>query len=684
MTTDKGIGRRGFIGVSLATAGATAASVSSAQAAPIRAAILEFLDPWTKATGLRPLLTEAGATVVNLDPAKPATAQGVDLIVFGTFTNNAPTYLDYVAANEASLQEFVSLGGVVLDLAQSDQFGAETAYLPEPLSAVRANPDHDAIYSLAPEHPLVKNLRTDSGRVFTGRSSAFPVSYETLISWKSMRVLLSCTSGGSPQPPAMVEGAHGKGRFLVTSLAIDKCYDSAGAAMQPDVALQDSKTFFAALTEYVVSVKAGTAPAVVPTPVPKEPAAGPMVGDVSVRTARIWVRPGRDHHNLVNWECTVRGYGRSQRTVKATLSSANDFSMIFDVKHLQPDTRHTFSIVPVDDPEFEPLIGSFTTSPTDSMRKKIVMGMGSCAPSASDAVWDRIVSEGCDSFVMMGDTPYIDSTNLQFARQRHREFLQVPELKRLVRSMPVWGTWDDHDFGGNDVHGDLAGKRNSRTAFVDYRANTTYGHTADGVTQTERGDGEGIYSSFRRGPIEGFMLDPRWFSRTEPSWADPTKTTCLGNVQWEWFKKELLESTATFKLIFSGMIWDDKQNSESDDWGTYSYEREAIFDFIKENKIPGVILMSGDIHVSRALNYGPRVGYDLWQFIVSPLHDRTIPSLNVPHPALVHSAVEPNVFMKMVADTTVEPATLTATWINRAGERIFEVATDSKKLGHRS
>ena len=91
-------------------------------------------------------------------------------------------------------------------------------------------------------------------------------------------------------------------------------------------------------------------------------------------------------------------------------------------------------------------------------------------------------------------------------------------------------------------------------------------------------------------------------------------------------------------------------------------------------------LLGGDIHVSRALNYGPRCGYDLWQFIVSPLHDSTIASLDVPHPNLVHHALEPHVFLKLVADTTVQPATLSATWINRDGKRIFQVETNSDEL----
>ena len=687
MTIPKSLGRRGFLGGGIATAGlsiAAAMPAHAAQGAPIRAAVLEFKDPWTKATGLAELLRRAGAIVVTFDPTLPATAQGVDLIAFGTFTNNAPAYIDYVQNQAASLRDFAAAGGVVLDMAQSDQFSPKASYLPAPLGATRADPDHDTIYPMAAEHPLVAALRTGvDGRVFTDRAAAIRVSWETLIDWESMRVLLSCAPDGKPTPPALLEGAHGKGRFLVTSLTVDKCFDGAGAPLQPAVAVADSEAFFAAIAGYVASVKAGTAPAVVPTPKPKDPAAGPMVGHTTDSSTRIWLRPGRDHHAIPRWECTLTSEKGKVEKVEATLTDANDHSLIFEADKLKAESRYAFSIIPAaGDPTFTPLFGAFTTAPKDNSKSKVVMGVGSCAPSGSDSVWDRILAEGCDSFVFMGDTPYIDSVDLQFARQRHREFLQAPEVARMIRSVPTWGTWDDHDFAFNASLGDTKGKENTRSAFVDYRANASYGHTGAGALQTDRDAGEGVYTSFRRGPVEVFLLDPRWFSRTEASWADVGEPTCLGARQWAWFQDSLRKSDATFKLIVSGMIWDDKQNTESDDWGTFPHEREAMFDFIKDGQIPGVVLLSGDIHVSRALNYGPRVGYDLWQWIVSPLHDRTIASLNLPHPALVHSAVEPNVFARIEADTTVSPATLKATWINRSGRRIFEVNTTSTELGH--
>ncbi|GGM90297.1 hypothetical protein GCM10011609_29040 [Lentzea pudingi] len=678
--TNEGFHRRSFlVGGVAAALTATTAGTAGAQAPPT-AAVLEFTDQWTKATGLAELLRRAGFTTVPLDIAKPPTAQNVDLIAFGSFTNNDSRYLNYTSTHAAALREFAATGRVVLDLAQSDQYGAAVAYLPGGMAAVRTDSDYDTVFPTAADHPLVAGLRVSEGRLFTGRATAIRVSWETVRSWRSMRVLMACAATGAP--PCLLEGAHGAGRFLVSSLTVDKCFDTTGTAVQPAAAVADSVAFFTNLAGYVRRVRAGTAPAVVPTPMPAEAAVGPLTGHVDETSARLWARPGLDPASFPAWVCTVRA-GTTTKTVTTTLATANDNTLLATVTGLRAATRYEYSIAPQGGAAgFVPLTGSFTTAPAAGTPAIVTMGLGSCAPSTPNTVWTRIVDEGCDSFVMLGDTPYVDSPDLAVARTKHRQFLAQPELARMVRSMPVWGTWDDHDFGGNDYHGDYSAKANNRAAFVDYRANATFGHDANGVQLTTRGAGQGVYTSFRRGPVEVFLLDPRWFSRTEPSWADPAKTTCLGRVQWDWLRDRLRRSTATFKALATGMIWDDKGNAEKDDWETYAHEKNAILDFVTAERIPGCFLVGGDIHVSRALNYGPRVGYDLWQYIVSPLHNSTIPSLNTPHPALVHSAVEPHVFLKLVADTTVSPATLTATWINREGRRLFEVRRTATDLGH--
>ncbi len=651
----------------------------------LRAAVLEFRDRWTKqSVGLGQLLEQAGFEVQALDLSRPADQQPqpLDLIAFGSFTNNGDEYKKYVAAQTESLRRFVHQGGVVLEMTQSDQYGTTIDYLPEGQRVVRGDRDLGIVFAIDRGHPIVHKWMGDDLSQHTDQSLGRKnVNWESFDEWAGLRVLLASEVNGAS--PCLLEGAHGRGRFLMTSLWIDKCYHRDGSPSQPPETIRASQGFFHAVAHYVALVKQGEAPEVVPTPLPQPLATGPMVGHVDTESARVWFRPAEPHHALRDWTCTFETDGHAPRAVACQLDPDHDFTAIAEVSGLAAATAYRFTIRPTESPEdFEPLVGRFTTPPAMDEPARVVLGLGSCAPSKPSPVWDRIVNEGCEGFVFLGDTPYIDSSDLVVARRKHRVFLEQPEIRELIRQMPCWGTWDDHDFGLNDGHGDFPGKHVCRIAFTEYRANATFGHDEQGQPQPDRfAGGRGIYTAFRYGPVEVFLIDPRWFSRTEPSWADPDKTTCLGAHQWQWLKQGLLNSTTPFKLLTTGMIWDNKQNRESDDWHTYAHEREAIFDFVKENRIGGCLLIGGDIHVSRALNYGDRVGYELWQFIISPLHERVIPSLNVPHPNLVHSAVEPNVFLKLVADTTVNPATLTATWINMHGERIFEVQTDTDKLG---
>lgn len=665
------------------TQGQTRAAAADPPGQGLRAAVLEHPDRWTKESiGLGELLGQAGMSVVELALNRPADQQlgGVDLIVFGSFTNNGDAYKKYIQQHGQSLQRFVQAGGVVLEMTQSDQFGNKVDYLPAGVEVFRGDRDLSVAYPIAAEHPIISRwLGENPQKIDKGLLDRQYVNWESIETWQGMRVLLASEQNGGS--PCLLEAAHGRGRFLVSGLWVDKCYSQANQLAVSERALQQGVSFFAAIAGYVALVKKGKAPQVDPTPMPAEPPTGPMVGHVDTQRARIWFRPSKDHHSHEDWRCILTDPAGSEREFDASLDPDHDFTCVVEVTGLKPQTPYRFKIVPVESPQIDTLTGRFQTPPANDQNTKITLGMGSCAPSNPNHIWTRVVDEGCQGFIFLGDTPYVDTSDLGLARRKHRTFLEQPEIREMIRQMPCWGTWDDHDFGTNDGHGDFPGKHACRAAFTEYRANATFGHDAHGTLQPDRlGEGRGIYTSFRYGPLEVFLLDPRWFSRTEKSWADSAQPTCLGKQQWAWFKDAIKSSDAVFKCIATGMIWDDKKNSEKDDWGTYHYERDALLDFIKENRIPGCFLLGGDIHVSRALMYGPRIGYDLWQFIISPMHHGVIPSLNVPHPNLVHDAVEPYVFLKLEADTTVTPATLKATWINRDGKRIFEVKTDSNKL----
>lgn len=388
---------------------------------------------------------------------------------------------------------------------------------------------------------------------------------------------------------------------------------------------------------------------------------GPILGHSDERSAMVWMRAAAEGEFTL--EVTAEAGGKPL-VLKKTATEKDDLCLHWQVTGLEPGTKYRYRILQGTKEIAADPAQILTTAPKADAPGKVRFAISSCAKedAGSRAVWNRMASDGADAVVLIGDTPYIDSTELEKQTKRHREFAAVAEYQALLRSRPCWWTWDDHDFAGNDASGLAAGKENTRLVFTRYRP------------QREYGDGTGgIYTSFRRGPVEVFLLDTRWYSMTEASFAGPHRPTMLGAKQWEWLQRGLLASTAPFKLLACGVIWDDKENTESDDWGTYKHELTAIQKFIGDNRIPGVVLVGGDIHASRVLRYktAKTVGYDLSQFIASPIHGSTIPSLNAYHPDLVRSAVEPHVFLRLDADSTVTPAVLHASLINKAGETVF-------------
>ncbi|WDI41922.1 alkaline phosphatase D family protein [Bremerella sp. P1] len=398
---------------------------------------------------------------------------------------------------------------------------------------------------------------------------------------------------------------------------------------------------------------------------------GPMVGHVSHVDANIWFRPTTPGKYSLQ---VLQEEGTEERIIHAEAKLENDNCLTWHVAGLQPGTKYQYKVSGPNRPLVSGKEYYFDTAPDPTKATRVCLAFGSCAPNKPLELWTQMEQRGAQGLVLLGDTPYIDSTDLSVARDRHRTFLQVPQLASLIGHTPTWGTWDDHDFGRNDSDGRLKGKENTRQAFVEYRANQDFGH-----------DQSGIYTKFRYGPVEVFLLDTRWFARTEKSPVDPSQPTLLGKQQWQWLKEALLASTAPFKLIACGMIWDDKENTESDDWGSYTHERDALFEFIGENKISGVVLIGGDIHCSRHLKYETEktVGYPIHQFIVSPIHDSVIPKLNVPHPNLIRGEAIPHVWLRLEVDSTQSPARLHAEWVQMKGRPMWDVTLTDEQLSLR-
>lgn len=260
------------------------------------------------------------------------------------------------------------------------------------------------------------------------------------------------------------------------------------------------------------------------------------------------------------------------------------------------------------------------------------LAFGSCASDAKfpvQPIWELMRQARPDAVVLLGDTPYIDSTDLDVQRARYRAFFTREDVATLRRAVPFYCTWDDHDFGTNDCDGRIEGKENSRRAFVEAHPERECGV-----------DGEGVFVRFRQGPVEVFLLDTRWFMRTEPSPCGDG-LTLLGRKQWDWLLAGLRASTAPFKILACGMVWNDAVRPfKTDHWGAFPAERAALFAFLGQARIGGVVLVGGDIHRSRLIRHATRetVGYELTELITSPLAQSVIALADAPHPGLVWDA----------------------------------------------
>ena len=387
---------------------------------------------------------------------------------------------------------------------------------------------------------------------------------------------------------------------------------------------------------------------------------GPILGHLTSQQATIWARAKTPGTYLLR----ITGPSTSV-TSEADAEAGTDHCLKWTVSNLKPGTRYRYMIQQGSRVLSSGDQYSFATAPSGGPTT-LRLAFGSCAneDEGSSAVWRRIKKLDPQAVILLGDTPYIDSVDLKVQRQRHGAFLGVPAFQELVAGRSLYATWDDHDFGRNDTNGNLPGKENSRRAFVEYHANPSYG---DGK--------QGIYTKFRRGNVEVFLLDTRFFAATEMSSIAPDKPSLLGKRQWKWLLDGLNKSRADFKILACGMVWNNAvRPGKQDQWGTYAHEREALFRFIGDESIPGVVLVSGDVHRTRVISHlsSKQAGYRIPELTTSPIHSSVIDRANQPHPGLVFDSGTANSFLLLTSSERGAQAKLTARFITSDGKTFFQ------------
>ena len=147
---------------------------------------------------------------------------------------------------------------------------------------------------------------------------------------------------------------------------------------------------------------------------------------------------------------------------------------------------------------------------------------------------------------------------------------------------------------------------------MNYWCNPSYGE-----------NGQGIYTLSSWGDVDLFILDDRWWRSADrmkdsiDGGPNPGKRM-LGEQQMEWLKNSLLFSIATFKIIVNGSQVLNPV-SPFDKLLRFPAEYDELMKFLMDNKINGVLFLSGDRHHSEVIKVNREGTYPLYDITVSPL-----------------------------------------------------------------
>jgi alkaline phosphatase D len=342
---------------------------------------------------------------------------------------------------------------------------------------------------------------------------------------------------------------------------------------------------------------------------------GPMIGAVTPTSLRVWARVSGPHSVEVEYS-PDQAFADTRRTTAVVARAEDDYTVRIDVPGLAPATRYWYRLL-LDGEQSRYRRVPYAAFTAPAGRAPVRIAFGSCARVQIDReqrIFDAVRQAQPDLFVWLGDNIYGDSDRPELLAEEYRRQREVAALEPLLATVPQIATWDDHDFGLNNGDRTYPARVESLRVFRNYWANP-----GGGLDDTP-----GVFFRYDYAGVELFVLDGR-YHRDPNGAADGPGKTMLGAAQLDWLKAGLRASRSPFKLLVSGSGWSMADGPQGDTWAAFRHERDALFDFIRDARIEGVVLLSGDSHIGElnCIRWSERGGYDLYDLVSSPLAQAT-------------------------------------------------------------
>jgi alkaline phosphatase D len=233
---------------------------------------------------------------------------------------------------------------------------------------------------------------------------------------------------------------------------------------------------------------------------------------------------------------------------------------------------------------------------------------------------------GYDPALDFTHDPDHETVSLTDYRVRHAYYKLDEDLRRLHQLYPMIAIWDDHEFaddawrdgaGNHDpsTEGDWTARKNAaRQAYLEWMP----------IRRPDPADSARVYRRLPWGGLADLLvIDSRIQDRDRQEAfgsgaVDDPDRSLLGAEQFGWLKGRLSTSPAVWKVLVNQVMMAPLEAFgvpvNADQWDGYPAERRRLFRHVAENGINNLVVLTGDIHTSWAMDlpfndqYEPRDG----------------------------------------------------------------------------
>ena len=404
---------------------------------------------------------------------------------------------------------------------------------------------------------------------------------------------------------------------------------------------------------------------------------GPIVGGLSHKSANIWARASGPSTMHV-WLAKQEDLSDAEHVGEAELNTNDGCTGVVPLTKLKANTQYQYAVSLRKVKPARKHFHSFTTFPKPSARRSFSFLFGSCylplddhGSQTFDEINAHVESDDLRFGLLLGDQIYADiaerngigkiATTLDEYRSVYAYAWSRPSFKNLAPNLPLFMILDDHEIE-DDWRFDAPERTHASMPLFNQVLRLTKGTRAEGrqlsmdriraalkaYQEHQAMHAPKMLIPFQKDQVGGFMFQHGeegsfaytfnyggaafFIMDTRTMRVKKGKNILLGDAQWRMLEDWLLNVKDKYPvkfLVTSGTIlYPFLLDVSLDRWSGFRSERERLFQFLAENEIEGIRILTGDLHSAHAVSAeikcpsGKHI--PIWEFCSTPFEQESM------------------------------------------------------------